>query len=494
MNESDARGALLIRAYETAPPEQATGHWTAADAHWATQAALQVEGERASAEAFLARRARLATERIDARDRNASRVLRALTWRAWVGWAVALAAIIAGVVTDAIGPAQRINVLAPPLLAILAWNLIVYVLLALRAATRLVGVDSRKPGPFARQLARAAHAVATNRRIERLTPPLAGFVRDWTLASAPLTASRVARILHTAAAALAAGALLGMYMRGIALEYRAGWESTFFDAPAIHAFLAFVLEPASAITGIALPDVAELAAIRASASPGENAARWIHLYAMTIALFVLVPRGLLAFGHFLRERRLISRFPIPLRDAYFQSIARALRGESAQVHIVPYSFRPNPQGTLGLNALMTRVFGTQTGVSISPTVAFGDEDALDPAVVPDSPLALVAALFSLTATPERENHAVFLDELAKRVPSAAPLAVLIDESAFRQRFDTSGAAGAARRDERRAAWGRMLAEADREAVFVDLEEQEFNDAERALRGALDRALARAAQE
>jgi hypothetical protein len=493
MNESDARSILLVRAYESVPPAQTGGHWTGDDRDWATQAALQAEGEHASFDAFIARRSRLASERLCSREAGAGRVLRALTWRPWVGWALALVAFIAGIATDSIGPARQINVLAPPLLAVLAWNLAVYLVIAGHATMRLSGAGSRRPGPLASLIARAAHAIAPARSIEQLAPPLAVFSRDWIAASAPLTMSRIARTLHTAAATFAGGALLGMYVRGFAFEYRAVWESTFLDASTVHAILSIVLGPASALAAIALPDVAGLEAIRSSVSPGENAARWIHLYAMTTALIVLGPRMLMAIGHFLVERRLANHFPLAIDDGYFQALARAHRGEAAAIRIVPYSCRPGAQAVLGLNALMLRVFGARAEITVSPTVQFGGEDALDPALVPGAPLALVAALFSLTATPERENHGVFIDSLAVRIPESTPFAVLIDESAFRPRFDEPGGAGAARRNERRAAWQRMLAETRREAVFVDLDRQDFTGAVEILRATIDQAVLRAAQ-
>ena len=57
------------------------------------------------------------------------RAVRALRWRGWVGAVIVIAAFIAGVAIDLIGSAQRVNVLAPPVLALLAWNLAVYALL-----------------------------------------------------------------------------------------------------------------------------------------------------------------------------------------------------------------------------------------------------------------------------------------------------------------------------------------------------------------------------
>ena len=494
MNESDARSALLVRAYETAPANQAGHGWTEDDRAWATQAALRAEGEGSKPDDFIARRARLAAERIFARDRDAALVSSALTWRAWIGWALVLLAFAAGVATDAIGPAQRINVLAPPLIAVLGWNLAVYAAIVARALARLAGTGAKRPGPFARGIAHAAGAAASSGRMEAWTPLLAGFARDWAAAGAALTAARIARVLHSAAAAFAAGALSGMYLRGFALEYRAVWESTFLDASSVHAILSAVLEPAAAITGIALPDQVALAAIRSSVSPRENAAPWIHLYGMTIVLYVLVPRALMALAQFFAERRLTRHFPLSIGDAYFQSLARAQRGEAAKVRVLPYSYRLEARAQGGLKALFARVLGAGTEVVVLPAVPFGGEDAHDPSAAFAAPVALVAALFSLAATPERENHGAFAAALRAQLPPSVPIAALVDESAFRQRFGADDASDAGRRDERRAAWQRVLAEAGCAAVFVDLEGEESAGAERDLRAALERAAERAPRD
>jgi hypothetical protein len=117
-------------------------------------------------------------------------------------------------------------------------------------------------------------------------------------------------------------------------------------------------------------------------------------------------------------------------------------------------------------------------------VALGAEDSVPGLSFAAGPLTLVAALFPLGATPEREHHGAFLDALAAALPPATPLAVLVDDAGFTSRF------GPARRDERRAGWRRMLAEHQREPVFVDLEQRDFDAAQSALRAALDAATVR----
>ena len=85
---------------------------------------------------------------------------------------------------------------------------------------------------------------------------------QWSALVAPLMAARAARVLHLAAALFALGAVAGLYVRGLVFEYRAGWESTFLDAPAVHALLSFFLSPAAQLIGIPFPSVDQIAALR----------------------------------------------------------------------------------------------------------------------------------------------------------------------------------------------------------------------------------------
>ena len=89
---------------------------------------------------------------------------------------------------------------------------------------------------------------------------------DWARLSAPLNSARAALLLHVAAAALALGVVAGLYLRGLVLDYRAGWQSTFLTPAQVHAVLDLGLAPARALTGLSLPDVDALAALRVSAA------------------------------------------------------------------------------------------------------------------------------------------------------------------------------------------------------------------------------------
>lgn len=501
MTENEARNALLVRAFETADPRSTA--WGEDDAAWASRAAAEVEGERAEADAFIARRAHLAAGRLSVADASAGRALRALAWRPWIGWALAAIAFALGMAGDAIGRQQRINVLAPPLLALLAWNLAVYAGIALRLAMPRrhrpaapgpvsspagTPLDAPGGGPLVGPISRLVARILARRRPDAPSGPLAHFATEWTRASAPLNTARAARVLHAGAIAFALGALAGMYLRGLGLEFRAGWESTFLGASAVRALLEFTLGPASALTGIALPDAARLEAMRLPGSTGEPAGPWIHLYAVTVGLVVILPRLALAALSRLREHRLATRFPLRLDDAYFAALARAHRGEAARVVAIPHMQSPSPQALQALRELLAAALGAGTRLAMLPPVAYGDEEtaaaALAQAVAAEPP-TLVLALMASTATPEPQAQGAFVDALSSALPAGAALLPLVDESAFVTRFGETTSHAPARREERQAAWTRFLAERGHSALVVDLERAGTQQAVRLLRERLD---------
>ena len=144
MNETTAREVLLLQAVEAAQPASPT--WSDEDRAWATRLALQDAAENAAenadansnGEAFITRRAHHAMQRLAPREPAATKWLALRLWRLrWVAWSV-LAGIVVGMLADSIGSSQRINLLAPPLWAVLLWNLAVYALLLGNALAHLL--------------------------------------------------------------------------------------------------------------------------------------------------------------------------------------------------------------------------------------------------------------------------------------------------------------------------------------------------------------------
>ena len=486
MNEASARQVLLLQALETGGGPGL--RWTAQDSAWASRAALESTTASAAADEFVAERARHAMLSLAPRE---PAVAGELARRGWprLGWLWAAAiGLLAGGLADAIGSGQRINLLAPPVWGVVAWNLLVYLLLLWGTARAALARRPAVAGPVTRGV-QAWLGRWHRRRAGGDAAVAQAFMLAWAQNSAPLNTARAAGLLHTAAAALGLGLLVGLYARGLVLDYRAGWESTFLDAGQVHAALAWLMAPAVALSGIAVPDAAALQALRWSPEQplaGVSAAPWIHLYALTLTLFVVLPRAALALWSGWRARRLSQHFFLALDGPYFQRLLRHRQGGAARVQVLPYAQAPAPRAEQGLRALVEQTFGDAAQMYIAPVVAFGAEDEPAAATWLPAGTTLVVALFDLTATPEAENQGRFVERLslapASAAASGAPpgVAMLIDETAFAKRFGATGE----RIAQRRVAWRTLAETLGKTPVFVDLAVPDLPAAEQALQAAL----------
>ena len=464
MNEHDALAVTAVRAIETADRERTL--WSDADRSWASRAAAEVVGDKGDSDAFVARRARLALERLSERYPPLRKAVAVLHWRRWIGVAIILLAFLAGFVIDRIDDPRHINLLAPPLLGVLAWNLVVYALLLATPLLRALRVHDFSRGPLRRVIANVAGGIGRLPRREAkgaLGAAITTFVNDWSLRAAPVYNARAARLLHWAAAALALGIIVGLYLRGIALEYRVMWESTFLDVDTVHRILSIALAPAAFVTRLPIPTVDALGAMQSGASAASaNAATMLHLLAATVAIVVIVPRlllGLIAWGV---ERHRRARVDVALADPYHQRVLRGFRGGPVRVKVIPYSYRVPPDALTGIQTIVRRAFGGSASLVITTPVDYGGEDALTPASLPDDGGPAIA-LFNLAATPEREAHGAFVERL-RTAGTSQPVLIIVDESGFAGRSEIDDA----RLDERRKVWHGLFAERGIEPVFANL--------------------------
>jgi hypothetical protein len=312
-------------------------------------------------------------------------------------------AVAGGLLADAAGPARRIDLLSPPFLAVVGWNLGVYAVLAVAALRR----KKRPPAQQQRAL-------------------------------------DIARLLHAGAAALALGLCIGLYARGLVFDYRAGWQSTFLEPPQVHALLATVLAPASTLTGIAVPGVEGIAALRlaAGATALAPAAAWIHLFAVTLLMFVVLPRAALAARAGLLARRMDAAARVPAT-----AVAAPSPLAPAPCRVLPHALA-TPDA-----AALVRALGAP--VDLLPGVAFGAEGLAS--VAPG--IGAVQVLVPLAATPEAEHHGVLLQRLKASAPT-----LLVEESAYAARFRHDPG----RIEERRTAWRDFAAAHGAGLRFIDL--------------------------
>ena len=482
MNEQIARDVVLVRAIESADTERAV--FSNEDRTHASRAAAELARWRAgerheapTADSFVAQRAALLAETLPRRRPAIVRAVHAFDWPSWVSAALPLVAFALGALLEHVTDRHHVNILAFPLLAIVIWNVVVYLILLLRLVMRATGAAVDLRGP------RRWLAAGSRRSLRRLATveaaSLSAFAAQWSTLVAPLMAARAARVLHLAAALFALGAVAGLYVRGLVFEYRAGWESTFLDAPTVHAILSFFLAPAAQLMGVAFPSLDEVAALRfTDATPvGTNAALWIHLYAVTVAAIVIVPRLVLAAWAGWQERWRASRFTFDMNEPYFRRLAGSFVVGTARMRVIPYSFTVDEAALSGLRKVAVALLGDDAEVALHPGVAFGAESSVSQTLADaDARVPLTLALFSLAATPENENHGAFLKALRNTVVIPR-LGVLIDESGYRRRLGEQ-AGTEARLDERRNTWRHFCRALEFDSAFVDLLAPELSAVER----------------
>jgi hypothetical protein len=470
--EPAARSVLAVQAFEAGGDSPV---WTADDRAWATRTARDAGAATLAPAAALAERARHALQRLLPRQPALATLLKmGLRPAPWV-LLLPLVAFIAGVAVDGIGSSQRINLLAPPVWAVVVWNLAVYAGLALPGAAA-----AAVPRGLRALLARWA-APGLRLRADGHVPALQAYAAAWARAAAPAALARGALLLHVAAAALALGMVAGLYLRGLVLDYRAGWQSTFLDPAAVRGVLALLLAPASALTGIGVPDAEAIAALRVGpdAVATAPAAPWLHLYAATLALAVVLPRTLLALAAAWRMWHCAQRVPLPLHEPYFQRLLHDLQGRAPLVQVLPHGAAPSPQATLGLRDWLQQACGDGLQLRMAPATAYGSEEQAT-TLLPEPGATLRVLLADLGSTPEDDSHGRLLQSLQAQAAVGAPLLVLTDEAAFRQRF----AQLPARLAERRAAWQAFAHARGAGWVGVDLQQPDLAGAQALLQAAL----------
>ncbi|MCZ7649793.1 MAG: DUF2868 domain-containing protein [Thermoanaerobaculia bacterium] len=459
LREEDTQAILLVRAFEEADREGLLA---------LPPAATPAEG---SPGARLAARARPLLAALDARFPFLRALRRTAGLSPRLGAGVALAALAAGLATSALGPAARVNLLSLPLLGLVAWNLAVYLAAALGWLLR----GQLRPGGCLARLLPAAALLAQVRRLSgeigRVLPggsarvvgrALSAFLEAWRPLAAPLVVARGRRLFHLAAAALALGMIGGIYLRGLAFEYRATWESTFLSPRAAEAVIGALVAPGRLLVDV---ETEPIAALRAPAD--GDAAPWIHLLAATVALLVVAPRLLLALVESLRAARLALGLALDLDAPYFR---RLLAAGPLRVLVQPYSFDPPPAARDTLARALRALHGPETGCAWIAPLPYG-EAALPPL---GEEAAAGILLFPLAQTPEPEVHGA----LARAASPAWLLAA--DASSLRARL---GAGAPGRLEERRRLWEEAMAAAGRRLAVVDLELAEPEEAARQLAAA-----------
>ena len=376
-------------------------------------------------------------------------------------------AVIGGFLADPIGPAGQINLLNFPLLTLLLWNAVVYAGVLYDMIVPRPSRDRSQPGLPG--LVEWLLGLGVKGRLSRLRSDRAqgSDEQRWIAASLAMYAARLLHggrellisharsLLHAAAAALAIGVIAGLYLRGFSFLYKAGWDSTFMGAKGVHTFLSVLFAPASWLLGTPMPGVEAIVDLQGTAR--ANAAIWIHFWAMTTILFMVLPRTLLAAAAWRRTARLAGAMHLPSNEPYFRRLLNPYRGKGLLVEVLSYSHRVK-EGDDRLLAFLSDAFGVLADIHMGHAVPYGEPPPHFP-VDPDRALCAVA-LFNVAQAPE-ETHGEFLEELKTTVRGRGRpnmLLVLLDCEAYAQ-IDHEK-----RLNERCQAWATLVKECGLQAL------------------------------
>jgi hypothetical protein len=299
------------------------------------------------------------------------------------GWRMALlfGALTLGYVLTELGQERVINLLALPLIMVLAWN-----------ALMLCWGTWQELRPLA------------------LEPQLtaASTAQLW---QAEERSSSLRRTLHVAAALVALGTIIGLYAKGWAREYRAVWESTLLDEASAQRFFSSLYKPAALILNLDLP-LDQVANMRLRPDQPQQvrpapALPWIHLYAGTLFLAVVLPRLLLvglSFQHSTARHRQLWK-SLNWSD-YEAKLRRTSRRHSDTTGVAKVLMLSHQCGTdtaaneLRLNLLSEHL--NQTLVPECQTLPAGEEENFLQHWRPST--SIVVLLFNAATTPEIEVH------------------------------------------------------------------------------------------
>ena len=438
-------------------------------------------GLTAADETLLAHRAERLLARVRLRSPAVDYVLAVAGGLTWLGRAALVLALIVGLSLSTLDGSRRINILAFPLIGLIAWNFFIYALLIAarikRRGARPAG--TRWSGRFYERWI-GARIDGLLKQSMRFNAPLATalrrFTREWVQFEHPLLLERAERLMHCAAALVAAGLIAGLYIRGIVLRYEAGWESTFLGPNSVHALLAVLYGPGAMISRIGLPSINGVNALRwTGVSGGGEAASWIHLIALTAVLYIIVPRLVLACMSGFNLWRLSRNPPLPAEFiGYGRRVLAGTAGGARResVRVICFAYEPSAASLAGLQTLLSATLGAIITIEMPATVRYGDEDAFRATLTSSGAEATDwnVLLMAAASTPEVENHGVVInalrDSLARK-SQPLPLLIVIDTGPYAARMQ-GDATFEERLRQRCNLWSEFVAGYGLSACLVDL--------------------------
>ncbi|MDE2413571.1 MAG: DUF2868 domain-containing protein [Comamonadaceae bacterium] len=431
------RSVTLAQAIEHADSERTLVSQTEWDeaTHQAVDAARGRGVQRVGVADVVLGRAASVVTRAAGRDATVAALQHVGAQGRWLARGLPLLALLLGLVLDRVANAHRVDLLSPPLLLVLAWNLVVYALLLWHAwrARRGPDADGQESSSALHHWLLRRQASARRGLPARIA---ADFVAHWAGLTRARFAQQAAGVLHLCAAAWAAGIALSLLLRGLVVSYRFGWESTFLDAGQVHAIVGLLFAPLTLLFGLAPFSLQEVAATQNFAGEGAAGARWVWMYVGLLALVVVLPRLLLAAWAGWHQARLARHYLLDTGGSDFDTLRQAL---PADLRLGLLCDTPVQQQTLShllaLHAEQGAMNSPQgdrlqliepTVTPVDAVIAWGDGPVPEPppAWQPAPLLTLTSAEFG----PSWVQDGVLFERLAALLPAQQPALVRLQQA------------------------------------------------------------------
>ena len=321
---------------------------------------------------------------------------------------VAIPALGAGLLINGLGESQRVNLLNFPLLLLLLWNFGIYLsttlMPLLKSSLKTTWLDtaaswlSKMTGIYGQRYWYSVN-LSDPSTVPWVQEATKRFMAIWWPHVRPAYTQHLRQLLHLGAACMALGIVLGLYIRGLALDYQATWESTFLSANQVQVFLQTLLGPAAWLLHYPFPPISEIVSLQA---PQHGpAAPWIHMWAVTALAVIVIPRSIMAW----RCQRSLSQaretFVLPLDDPYFVHLLAPDRGQGVHVDIMPYSYHPSPVAKHFWTSDFWTSLETWATIQWLPAMPFGQEIPTWPEV--STLTRTFVVIFNAGQTPEGEG-------------------------------------------------------------------------------------------
>ena len=410
-SEKDAKDIVYAEILEKHATE--ADQWNASERDIATRDAQRLAGDLSSRVALLPIRARLVNARMHERLKGIENVhtvtLSTFPWTLALG----LVALVLGALTDYLATdGARINLLAPPLLGLLLWNLLVYVLLFAKALHLL-------PSELPMRKTITHWFVTLSTRLPKANSIQRAYTEAWTRHALPQYKLHIARALHLAAMAFACGLLLGIVIRGIGTAYHVGWESTWFayQPEFIQTFFSWTygLLPASLLGLPPMPDAHEVArmAFNAKTATDIPASPWIIRLMTLIACVVIIPRSLLALYDTLKLHWLTQHVSISLKSPYYQSLLSETPLMPQWTGILIDTTKTDdelPDQWQQVASYLKQTSNTAMTVTLHAVNVWEGMIADILKTLPSAEQSRLLIVFDPTSTPEEEVHGQFIND------------------------------------------------------------------------------------